>query len=249
VTASPHLKHIIIGTLLLAVPAWFLVNAPVRDSYWPVSVIAILGFSVPVIIGACRWLGVQKGLLLTAVLGVYALLFETFAIKTGWPYGHFSYGGILGPQLFGSTPVTVLVAWTPLMLGALALFTSLSGWRAILSLTGLVVLADIVLDPAAVHVGFWTWDQPGFYYGVPLINFVGWIISAGLAAIALVFLQKRIKQPLPPILGYNFGAILIFWTLVNLFAGQWVAGGIGVIYCFYIIRLFLNRRPTDVTLR
>ena len=48
-------------------------------------------------------------------------MFESVAVATGVPYGRFSYSEVLGPPLFGLAPPTVLLAWTPLILGALAL--------------------------------------------------------------------------------------------------------------------------------
>ncbi len=48
-----------------------------------------------------------------------------------------------------------------------------------------VVAIDLVLDPAAVAIGFWAFVPPGVYYGVPVSNYVGWVIS-GTVAVVLV---------------------------------------------------------------
>ena len=40
-----------------------------------------------------------------------------------------------------------------------------------------MVVCDLVLDPAAVRLGFWAWYDPGPYFGVPVINFLGCVLS------------------------------------------------------------------------
>lgn len=198
--------------------AWGLARAPLRPEYWWVSTLAILLFSAPVVLGALRWLGARRGGLLLVGLGLYALVFESLAIATGVPYGRFRYSGVLGPPLLGLAPPAVLLAWTPLILGALAV--TRRSWAAVV----LLVVLDLVLDPAAVRLGFWRWDQPGVYYGVPLVNFLGWVVSGGLAVLAL----RRLPRPLPGLFARNLWLVVVFWTAVNAWSGQWVPVGVGV---------------------
>lgn len=217
--------------LILVISAFFVANVPLKSQQWPISVLAIMGFTAPVVIGAIQWLGKRHGLWLVTGLGLYALIFETAAIKTGLPYGRFAYGDLLGPHLFQAAPFTVLVAWTPLVLGVLTLNQASRWWQRLLLALSLLVLTDVVLDPAAVKLGFWHWAQPGAYYGVPLINFGGWLVS-GAIALGLVELYirslGRLKVGPPPrILGYNLIGIIGFWSLVNAFAGQSVPAVIG----------------------
>ena len=60
----------------------------------------------------------MRGIGAAGGLGLYALVVESLAVATGIPYGRFSYSEVLGPPLFGLAPPTVLLAWTPLILGA-----------------------------------------------------------------------------------------------------------------------------------
>ena len=89
----------------------------------------------------------------------------------------------------------------------------------------LVVVCDLVLDPAAVSLGFWAWDEPGWYYGVPLVNFLGWVASGGIAVLAL----RRLPRPLPGLFARNLWLVLVFWTAVNAWSGQWLAVLVGVV--------------------
>lgn len=227
-------------SLVLVISAFFVANVQLTASEWPISLVAILGFTAPVVVGAVQWLGRRRGLGVVAALGIYALIFETVAIKTGVPYGHFYYSGLLGPHVLGAAPLTVLVAWTPLVLGALALQRSLSPRKRVLLAIVLLVLTDVVLDPAAVHIGFWHWIHPGHYYGVPVINFIGWIISGTIAIVATSLYATRVKAPpMPQLLGYNLLGIIGFWSLVNLFAGQYVPALVGSLLIAAQARMYL----------
>ncbi|SDD46179.1 carotenoid biosynthesis protein [Auraticoccus monumenti] len=204
---------------LLVAAAAGLVRAPLEPRYWWVSALAILLFSAPVIVGAIRWLGARRGTALLLGLGLYAVVFESIAVATGVPYGRFSYSGVLGPPVLGLAPPTVLLAWTPLLLGSLA--STRRSWQAVV----LVVVCDLVLDPAAVRLGFWAWDEPGWYYGVPLVNFAGWVVSGGIAVLVL----RRLPRPLPGLFARNLWLVLVFWTAVNAWSGQWLPVLVGVI--------------------
>lgn len=205
--------------VLMVASAWGLVQAPLRAEYWGISAVAILLFSAPVIIGAISWLGPRRGTALLVGLGLYALVFESVAIATGVPYGRFVYTGVLGPPLLGLAPPTILLAWTPLVLGSLAV--TRRSWQAI----ALVVVLDLVLDPAAVSLGFWAWEQPGAYYGVPVVNFLGWVVSGGIAVLAL----RRLPRPVPGLFARNLWLVMVFWTAVNAWSGLWLPTLVGAV--------------------
>jgi len=203
---------------LMVACAWVLARAPLRPDLWWVSALAILLFSTPVLFGAVTWLGARRGGALLVGLGLYALGFESIAVATGLPYGRFSHSGVLGPPLLGLAPPTVLLAWTPLILGALAV--TRRSWQAV----ALLVVVDLVLDPAAVRLGFWSWEQPGVYHGVPLVNFLGWVVSGGIAVLAL----RRLPRPLPGLFARNLWLVVVFWTAVNAWSGLWVPALVGI---------------------
>jgi putative membrane protein len=113
-----------------------------------------------------QWLGIRKGLFILALFSLLPLLIEAVAVATGYPYGPFSYSTAIGPVLFGIVPVAVSFAYLPVLLGGVSLSCRDQGSRsprAVLLSAGFVLLADLVIDPAAVHAGFWTWENPGLY--------------------------------------------------------------------------------------
>jgi hypothetical protein len=65
-------------------------------------------------------------------------------------------------------------------------------WKVPLA-TGLIaVLVDLFIDPIAVARGYWVWTMPGdVYYGIPLLNFVGWFVLMFLAPLAWIVIARR----------------------------------------------------------
>lgn len=104
---------------------------------------------------------------------------EILSMNTGFPYGFFSYGEGMGPKVLG-VPFTLAFAWPPLVLGAY--YTMQRTSYPVLGTMLLLVLIDLVLDPVAVLLGHWEWSVDGFWYGVPLSNFVGWLLTGFIAA-------------------------------------------------------------------
>ena len=101
-------------------------------------------------------------------------------------------------------------------------------------LTAVVATAvDLVLDPAAVNLGFWQWREPGFFYGVPIVNFMGWLLSCFVGALILHFLWG--KKEVPESVAYSGLAIVWFWTIANVFMIQIIPAVVGfaLLYIFF----------------
>ncbi len=66
-------------------------------------------------------------------------------------------------------------------------------WWQVPLLTGVIAVAlDLFIDPIAVAVGYWVWLVPGeVYYGIPLLNFVGWFVLTSLAPLAWILIARR----------------------------------------------------------
>lgn len=111
---------------------------------------------------------------------------EWASLTTGWPYGRYTYTGLLGPALGGRLPVLIPFAWFVGCATALVIARQLASNApaAVAVAAALVVLWDLVLDPA-MTVGFaaWQWADYGPYYGIPLRNFAAWgVIAAAIVA-------------------------------------------------------------------
>jgi isopentenyl-diphosphate delta-isomerase len=226
-----------IGTLILllavlVVTAFFMANVAMPQwSHIPSAISAIL-FAIPCVWAAKMWLGWRDAILLFIIFGVYALVVESAAIATGFPYGEFAYSERLGYRLFGVVPWMVAFAWTPLFFGAYSVAANLFQSRQLrIIFTTLGLLAfDLVIDPGAIRLGFWQFVEEGAFYQVPLSNFAGWLLSGFVGAVLLDVVVARLRPLLPAPVQLSSSAFLIifFWTAFALFAGMIVPAGIGL---------------------
>lgn len=140
----------------------------------------------------------NKALTGLGILTVYSYFIEIVGVKTGFPYGEFQYGIELGPMILGEIPLGLPIFFIPLVVNAYLLILLLIPEKTekliprLLAVIGTVLFLDLVLDPAAVAINFWSYSQ-GLYYGVPLSNYFGWIISATVAVLLLDFSLDREK--------------------------------------------------------
>ncbi len=207
----------------LAIGAFSMANVelPLWSHY--ASAINVALFALPSFWAVRRWLGWRDGSILIAVLGIYALAIEASAILTGFPYGHFGYSDLLGFRIFGLVPWTVAFAWTPLMLGAYAVAANLFNRRVprVIAATLIITLFDVVLDPGAVYLGFWQYEGGGWFYGVPMSNFAGWLISGSFCAVLIEIMVSVFRPLLPTPMQLSISVIFIvfFWSMIAAFGG------------------------------
>jgi putative membrane protein len=131
----------------------------------------------------------RQAVALVLALTAYAYGIELVGVSTGWPYGEFEYGIDLGPMLFGEVPVGLPVFFLPLVLNSYLLVLLLLGDAArrravrLLATLATMLIVDLVLDPGAVALGFWSYADGGAFYGVPLSNYAGWLLSGTVAVV------------------------------------------------------------------
>ena len=231
--------------LLLATGAFLVSNVELPQWSHIVSSINVVLLAIPAIWASVRWLGRRDAIILFAAIGVLGLGIETFALVTGFPYGSFTYSAAVGYRLFGLTPWTVAFAWTPLVLAAYAIAARSFGSRTlrIISITLILLAFDLVLDAGSVRLGFWRYENGGAFYGVPVSNFLGWLLSGAIAAAVIELIIGRIKPLLPAPTQLISSAFLIvfFWTFVALFSGMTGPFLIGVVILQFLAWFFYSR--------
>lgn len=174
-----------------------------------------------------------------AIVLIGAWLAEFAGSRYGWIFGPYDYSPMLKPQLAG-VPVLIPLAWAMLLPPAWAVASRFVSPRQPLrfALVSAVVFTawDLYLDPQWVARGLWTWETPGAYFGIPLTNYLGWLITA--AVITYLVNPADLNQSRLPLAGvYTVVAVTqavalgVFWgqpgpALVGLLA----MGGICVAY-------------------
>jgi putative membrane protein len=230
----------IVGAVLLLASAWGWLPEPLAfNPYLVLAGVAVM--RLPLIAGLLP-LTDRKAAVAVLALVAYAFAIEFVGVATGWPYGHFEYLVELGPMLAGSVPLGLPVFFLPLVVNSYLLVLLLFGRhtrRAVVRLPAVAVVVvwmDVVLDPGAVALGFWAYDAAGAYYGVPLSNYLGWVLSATVSVAVLDWgfdraaLRDRLTQC--PFFLDDLVSFVLLWGAVNLAFGQLVpalaAGLLGV---------------------
>ncbi len=190
-------KYIILLALaILAVVGYFLPALSTHSWSRVTTPIAVVLLALPALYGLVKTVGIKRAAVTALTLGTFGMFIETVGIYTCFPYGCFQYGADMGGKLLGTTPWTVAFAWAPLVLGAYGLVWKKGKTmsRIVAQGTLLLVAIDLILDPVAAELGFWIWESPGLYYGIPFVNFLGWVLSGAIGMyITAVLLQ--LKKP------------------------------------------------------
>ena len=179
-----------------------------------------------------------RGWLAAAGIGGLSWAVEHLGVTTGWPFGPYSYTGMLGWKLGGVVPLPIPFAWLlviPAAIGAARWLLPARTSRIWLALLAplLALALDLLLEPVAAYImDYWHWLDSGPYYGVPTANFIAWGVTAlVLTLLTLVLGGKRLRDPavLPdvPVLLYLLN--LVQFTLVDLVYGYVWAALIGVV--------------------
>jgi len=201
--------------------------------------IGVLVMRSPLVVGLFP-LFTRRAAAWLSVLTAYTYAIEAVGVKTGWPYGSFEYAIDLGP-MFAGVPLALPVFFIPLVVNAYLLCLLLfrdrlhTAWRRLLAVSAAVVAMDVVLDPGAVSLGFWTFGG-GSFYAVPLSNYAGWVLSAVVAVTTLdrAFDAEAVYDRLVqcPFMLDDMVSFVILWGGINLWFGNLipalVAGGFGV---------------------
>jgi uncharacterized membrane protein len=171
---------------------------------WVVAVVALLGtvfrpaippslrvvaFLLPLVFmlvhGARRY-GWRAIAFYFAVVLVVSNVLENLSIATGFPFGHYHYTGsgkifevpwIIGLAYAG----TGYLAW---IVGTV-LVADVRRGSSLLTTVGTPVVAsfamvawDLSMDPTNSTINqMWIWENSGGFFGVPLVNFLGWSLT------------------------------------------------------------------------
>lgn len=137
---------------------------------------------------------VIKSILFLLIIFIVPLIFEYIGINYGAPLGvKYYYLENFKPKIFG-LPIFVWILWIIFIYIGYTLTNSIfiyflkENYNSIIKknfniilfslFDGFVVLIfDIFIDPVAIKLGFWRWENYEVsYFGVPIGNFVGWYI-------------------------------------------------------------------------
>ncbi len=232
-----------LGAVTLLASAEGLLPAPLSfNPYFLLFGVAVM--RLPLVAGLAPVSTRRTAAALAALCG-YTYAVELAGVRTGYPYGAFEYGVDLGPMV-GGIPAALPLFFLPLVVNAYLLSLLLFGdaaRRAVVRVpvvVAAVVGMDLVLDPAAVAVGFWAYDAGGLYYGVPWTNYAGWVLSAvvSVAAVDAALDRTAVLRRLGAC-GFMLDDLVSFailWGGINLYFGNWLPAALAAGYGYGLWR-------------
>lgn len=155
---------------------------------------------------AAFFYGWKDAAALLAICVVTAFTMENLGVTTGIPFGryHFEVGAdlthvgavpiIVGPLWFGMGYFSWIIAAA--LLGGADLRLNRKFEIIALPIVAAFVMAqwDVVMDPSEATISrAWIWHDGGAHFGVPLSNYLGWLLTAWLFYQAFaIYLSRRI---------------------------------------------------------
>lgn len=148
----------------------------------------------------------KKHIVFFIVVFIIGMFTEMVGVNTGLLFGHYQYGMVLGPKLYG-VPLLIGLNWFIIVFCAGSFFSQCAGWvqekyrfritdatLAIAVVIGGATIAtcfDFILEPVAIKLNFWTWENGQ----IPLLNYICWFfISAAMLAINFALKINRVNQ-------------------------------------------------------
>lgn len=199
---------------------YVLVGRPPLDAPWAASLFLLLAGAL------VFWTAARQDWLVLCGAAALGFAAEIHGVKYGMIFSPYEYTSVLQPQVFG-VPLVMFSAWLVLLAYTRQMLAPLQWpwWLESLLASAWMTALDLVIDPlAANQLGYWRWQERGAYYGIPLHNFIGWLV----VSLVIFSLLRRRWQP-------NLGAqwvglsITLFFTAIALSYGLWSAGSVGVL--------------------
>ncbi len=150
-------------------------------------------------------------MVLVAVLGFTV---EVIGVNTGFPFGEYSYGFPFGPQLWDTPPIIGL-NWFVLTYGFTYIMRSakISNILKALIVGLLVTSLDVIIEPVAIHLGYWTWVSEH----VPIQNYVTWFVCISLFSYWIYYVEKGSEKWKNPMVWWLIVAQVIYFLGICIY--------------------------------
>ncbi len=197
-----------------------------------------------------------------------SLTAELAGTATGYPFGPYSYTTQLGYLIGGRVPFNIPTSWFYMLYASLAICgrvlrtadDSATRWRWA-AVAALVLTAwDVSMDPAMVATTHWLWHLAplegasavrqvllnGFWYGMPITNWLGWLLTGFLVARAMLAIvppstwTAKVSPSRLPIALYAVNGVLP--VLICVGRGFWGAAVLGTLAMAVPVTLAIRAR-------
>ena len=182
-------------------------------------------------------IGWKKTIIFFVITAAVSWGYEQVGVETALIYGKYHYTDFLGEKL-GHVPIIIPLAWFMMIYPSYIIANMIFSGKALvvqnkiskiilLSLLSAVIMTvwDFVVDPylSGPTVQAWVWEEGGAYFGIPVHNFFGWILTT----FTIYLLYRIFETKSKPFEGKFRNAVLVLPVLAyglmliaNLMPGQ-----------------------------
>lgn len=127
---------------------------------------------------------------------VLTFILEVIGVKTGLIFGNYIYGSTLGLKVL-SVPLIIGLNWVFVILGGISIAQKVTSDKNLSALiTAMVaVVFDLILEPVAIKLDYWTWQNDN----IPLQNYMAWFVISFFFAWIFNRMNLNLKTDLPKI--------------------------------------------------
>ena len=184
-----NLRYIIIILFIITMVFTLFQYIPLPISGMCILITFLLSFFLFSLTHAAFCYGWRSALVFAVLTLIITLIFESIGVTTGIIYGRYYYTDFSGYKFFGLIPFYIPIAWFMMIYPSyvisgliipkhnkISLIYSIERWV----MAGIVMTAwDLTMDPRlSTEWGFWVWIDKGVWFGVPIHNYIGWLITA-----------------------------------------------------------------------
>lgn len=156
------------------------------------GLVALIIGELPVVFALLHfaaWTSWRTALTQFLIIYVVAYAYEFAGTHTGLVFGNYYYSPTAIGPLVGEVPILLPLGYFAMAYGAYVvarlmlrnISAKLSALQVVITaVTASLVMTwlDLVSDPiAATLFGKWIWEDGGSYFGVPVHNFIGWVVT------------------------------------------------------------------------
>lgn len=204
-TRLQKIKNLILSTYGIGVVG---ISIPFTKNLFESLTPFVLLFSLIAIIYEKHYidnLTLDKTLIIFSIIAYFLTFFiEVLGVKTGFPFGNYTYLSSLGPKVF-DTPIIIGINWLLLIYCSSAIFSFVNNKTLKIVFASLsMVFYDMLLEKVACFMNMWCWEDNR----VPLNNYASWFIIALILHTSFVLMRIRFYSKL---------AVWIFFSQIMFF--------------------------------
>lgn len=153
----------------------------------------------------------KKFLMLSCIIFLIGYSVEALGVATGVLFGSYGYGEPFGFKVF-ETPLLIGVNWLFLALSTFGIVQYFTKNNFLLILLPAILMTglDFLIEPVAMKLGFWNWENDI----IPLQNYSMWFCTSIVIQAIIVAFKTQINSKISFVI---YGVQLMFFGGLNLF--------------------------------